>query len=408
MASTRSWWGLAIPTWCNADPSLVPVPGFAAAVTPRPSTPPVPSATRELTGERLAAYLIGVGLTTPREIVAGLWSARPVPGRHRNFDVDCGPLDGLFVKQADSGRVGASGSRGEARLYQWVAEQPACAAVRPLMPQMLFRDDALGVIVLRRIPGAQTFREQIGAAGTLPLPSASGLGRALAECHRMPVIPTGEGQHAQVPGGARGPRPWTLSLAAGRALSEPNEQGGTEFRAQLATDRSLMTRLRALDAAWTCDCTMHGDLRWSNCLVRSDPPQLVLIDWEFSGPGDRAWDIGSVLQGFLLNAFLTPIDALTSTAHLTVGARDFQRHWPAARSFWQAYRRHLGPTSGTDALLLRRALEFAGVALIQSAHELSREAGRLSPLAPPLLAVARRLVERPLPSGRELLGLASS
>jgi len=71
--------------------------------------------------------------------------------------------------------------------------------------------------------------------------------------------------------------------------------------ARLATaivdDPVLAAVLRRARAAMRRTCLVHGDVKWDNAVL--DPAAVTLFDWELSGAGDPAWDLGSALADTL-------------------------------------------------------------------------------------------------------------
>ncbi len=59
-------------------------------------------------------------------------------------------------------------------------------------------------------------------------------------------------------------------------------------------------------------CLIHGDIRPDNWIVRRDkvPISLKVFDWEMSGLGDPAWDIGSVCAETVIQVIRTGVNAL--------------------------------------------------------------------------------------------------
>jgi hypothetical protein len=74
--------------------------------------------------------------------------------------------------------------------------------------------------------------------------------------------------------------------------------------------------------AWRSTHLMHGDLRWANCLV-DGAGGVVLVDWEYAGLGDPAWDLACALAEYLAWGPLGPEtcpDPLGDPAGLAVRA----------------------------------------------------------------------------------------
>ncbi|WP_107774185.1 phosphotransferase family protein [Nocardioides sediminis] len=57
-------------------------------------------------------------------------------------------------------------------------------------------------------------------------------------------------------------------------------------------------RLGSTAESWRSTRLMHGDVRWANCLVDGGGG-IALVDWEYSGLGDPAWDLGCALAEHL-------------------------------------------------------------------------------------------------------------
>ena len=161
----------------------------------------------------------------------------------------------------------------------------------------------------------------------------------------------------------------------------------------IQTADSLPTTLKRLAEGWQPACTIHGDLRFDNLIVTGDPTRpVVLVDWEYAGRGDRSWDVGSVL-GELLSTWLYAGTRLDPTSPPVVVVR-----W--AREFLSSY-----SDGRLDQTELRRAIEYAGVWLIQLAIEEALVATRLSPGALMRLQLAQNIFLRPA-AAAQLIGVA--
>lgn len=89
-----------------------------------------------------------------------------------------------------------------------------------------------------------------------------------------------------------------LSLADSLDVAQSNRPPSTQtLMASIVADTSLAGALRQGQSAYRHRVLIHGDLRRENWMLdrRNGKPRLKIIDWEMSGTGDPAWDIGSVL-----------------------------------------------------------------------------------------------------------------
>lgn len=132
--------------------------------------------------------------------------------------------------------------------------------------RILYDAEPLSEIVVTRI------REAIGRVPDVPSKPSSSLPVVLSRlAHRVPM--------------------GRASLAERRVLT-----------ALLESDTA--TRIAATCAGnWDPQVTVHGDLKLEHVLV-SDADQVVIVDWELSGPGPPGWDRASILQSLLVQPLL--------------------------------------------------------------------------------------------------------
>lgn len=169
------------------------------------------------------------------------------------------------------------------RLASW---RPELAAV---LPEPVLLDEANQVVVL-----AAGHSENLLPARYLdpgfPSPQlAAALGASLAVVHAqtdgmtLPIaascgvvqLPDADPEEWQIAGGS----------AAARTLAEA-----------VVADERLVSALRHTAAALRPTCLVHADVKWDNALLLPGPPaRALLFDWELSGAGDPAWDLGSAL-----------------------------------------------------------------------------------------------------------------
>ena len=79
--------------------------------------------------------------------------------------------------------------------------------------------------------------------------------------------------------------------AASRSLA------AQELMRWIAADAELSGALRETRHRWRDRCLIHGDVRRENWIAepRAAAHGVKVIDWELSGSGDPAWDLGSVI-----------------------------------------------------------------------------------------------------------------
>lgn len=97
--------------------------------------------------------------------------------------------------------------------------------------------------------------------------------------------------------------------------SESRPASTKKLMKMIVEDEKLASILREAELLYEDQCLIHGDIRCENWILAHIEGQahLKIIDWEISGAGDPAWDVGSVLAHAVIEAFrcgwLTPESA---------------------------------------------------------------------------------------------------
>lgn len=197
-----------------------------------------------------------------------------------------------------------------------------------VLPRPLLLDERRQVLVLDRAPGVSP------PAGTAAL--TWGLGLAIATWHRatagLPLPRAAAAGVLHMPETATAG--WGLTVAAARELGE-----------RIVADDLLRGILTAGAAAWRPRCLVHADLKWDNCLVDQGhrEARIRVIDWELSGSGDPAWDVGCAIAEDLLTSTddMAGAAALASAYSASQGLVD-DGFWQRCAVFCVARLLHLG------------------------------------------------------------------
>ena len=338
----------------------------------------------------------------PRAVLDGDVIIREGIRRHRNLRVECTAGPSYFIK-AGAGADGIAAVDREAAVYRALAA--ADGALADIAPRLAAHDPGGGLLVLDLTPGAQDLRRLHERVGAVPASVAAAIGRALGVLHRA------RGWE----GAAPSPAPWALAahrppLERLRDLSN----GAVQAIRVVQSDPSLPGRLDALRAGWRADALVHGDVKWDNVVVAlsprpGDPATVRLVDWELAGAGDQDWDVGSALAAHL-TAWLVSIPSggdadgdrlLASARHPLAPMR------PAIAALWDGYREARCLTPDEARARVPRAVELAGVRLVQTALESAQTTDRLTGGVVLHLQVAANLLARPRDAAAALLGLSA-
>lgn len=182
----------------------------------------------------------------------------------------------------DAGRSLAA----ELYTYRLASWRPDLAAV---LPTVVHIDERQQVLVLDAAPSEHLFLARCVSTGFPDPDLGAALGRALAALHAattgVPLLTVAACGIVGLPDAAE--RDWRLGDDSPAAVAIVRD---------VVADAQLAGSLRRTAAALRPVCLIHADVKWDNAVLDPGPPAHVrLFDWELSGRGDPAWDVGSAL-----------------------------------------------------------------------------------------------------------------
>ena len=282
------------------------------------------------------------------------------------------------------------------------------------VPRLVHYDPDRMVLVFELVPGAVSLGSLEGAFEADGLFVA--LGRSLGTLHRM-FRRLGPESDPRLSWLERGP-PWVMEVHKPTpGVLEDLSPANAKVLEILQGDEPLCERLEGLRRLWRTETLIHGDTKLDNVLALPLPtgaadmalatPRVWLVNWEMVQLGDPAWDLGGVLQEFLLHwAHSMPVSAALSAEERVAQARyplaDLRK---AIRAAWRGYQDASGLDSAGADDLLGRAVAFSGAWLIQAACEVSYSSVGLSPRAVLLLQLAANVLADPGLARVQLYGI---
>lgn len=150
---------------------------------------------------------------------------------------------------------------------------------------------------------------------------------------------------------------------------EPALEGRSDsaqaFIRALAADPEFSEALREGAEVYQPACLIHGDIRPDNWVVRRDkvPITLKVFDWEMSGLGDPAWDVGSVCAESVIQAIRTGGSTLPDASGWPLLAAS------ALREFLCAYAAAQGGIDASNPATWNRVALLAATRLLHVASE---------------------------------------
>lgn len=88
----------------------------------------------------------------------------------------------------------------------------------------------------------------------------------------------------------------------GETASDGRSHAAKQFMRVVLDDPELCGALRDGQSLYQYKCLVHGDIRSDSWFVQthSPYPHVKIVDWDLSGAGDPAWDVGSVCAESIL------------------------------------------------------------------------------------------------------------
>jgi Ser/Thr protein kinase RdoA (MazF antagonist) len=349
----------------------------------------------------VAKYLLDRGLLTPKALLDGDLAVTDASSRNRNFRVETTRGPCYFVKQGLTAESQASVAY-EASVYAQLAR--AQADLQACLPRFVGYDHEQGVLLLGLVRDAEDLRSlHLGTASFSARPAFL-LGSALGMLHRSAAQASGTSLPA-IP-------PWILSVHRPDArVFRDISAASLEVISVVQEEARFADALDGLRRGWRVESTIHGDVKWDNCLLyRGDDGSegLCLVDFEAAVAGDPCWDIGSALSHYLsFWVFSMPAaEPLAPESFAELARYPLDAMKPALSACWAAYadRRRFDTESWGDEL--ERAVAYAGARLVQSAFEAAQLAQQMSRAVVLQLQLALNILTRPQAAAAELLGLA--
>jgi hypothetical protein len=351
----------------------------------------------------LSHFLICGGILDAEAVVFDDLRIVDSSSRNSNFKIMRATGPGLFVKQMRDTQSDAMLTlKREAACYELAREHPALSR---LMPRLVKYDAARHVLVVELLPEAESLGDYHVRQNAFPVDIGGMLGHALGTCHaQSSTFPENKALEGLI---ARHV-PAILRLGrGGHAMLGKFGRIGPSASAVLQQHEDLQALLDALGAEWRFDSLIHGDMRWDNVLMFPAPAGLDfrIVDWEMADFGDAAWDVGTVLQGFLSAWILSmPVAShLPPEAYVGVATQPLESMQPELRAFWNAYASIRGIPTDKRAAELQRCMRFGAARLALSAIERCMSVPQLDAFATAYLQVSLNILQDPARAVRDLL-----
>jgi hypothetical protein len=264
------------------------------------------------------------------------------------------------------------------------------------------------LLIIELLPGAETLAEYFVREKAFPTEVGGMLGQALGLYHSHSTATTSDETLRVL-----FPRqlPIVLKLRRG-GLAALSQFGriGQAISSVIEQNPELITLLDTLGDEWRFDSLIHGDLKWDNVLVfpaAAGKRDFRVVDWEMADFGDPAWDVGAVLQSFLMVWILSmPIASGVPPEHYVgMASNPIEPMRPVMCAFLDAYAATRGLGESERKPALERSMRFAAARLVWSAAEQRVHDSQLDPGGMALLQVSFNILKDPGQAIADLLNV---
>jgi Choline/ethanolamine kinase len=295
----------------------------------------------------------------------------------------------LFVKQERFDREGKTVGEfnREWRIQEFARQFPEVTKLKAWLPEIVNFDVDNSILIVKYLDDHQNLGEFYGEKNIFATEVASSIGSIIAMIHSQTINNHSYEDFFGYSNIDVAPKS-TQGMVSGLARITPEIFGtvpadGLKFFALYQRYDSLGKAIADLQESFQPCCLTHNDLKLNNILIAAnwEPPatslaanyshpqvELKLIDWERSGWGDPAFDLGTVIGSYLI-IWLQSLIVSRSMAideSLRLATIPLEVLQPSLAALTKTYAAGFPDIVEHDPKFWRKVMQFAGLALIQS------------------------------------------
>jgi thiamine kinase-like enzyme len=354
-----------------------------------------------LNQHEVVPYLLSRDLIGAQCVVDGNVAVIDNSRRNRNYRI-ISPDGCYLLKQAVGSDRIETLSR-EAVIYKQLRSASQKNGIATHLPRFCAYDSEQHILILELIQYAETLREQQQRLGRVCSLSAEKTAHALAALHRANLSLKEK---------------TTTSRASVLSLHQPSlpsyrtvSRGALQLVEIIQKQKGLTEHLDRLRHEWQPSGFIHGDIRAENFLipvpVARSKRSVKIVDFEFAGVGDTAWDVGSLLSEYL-SFWLFSFPVMTAT-HLDrfihLADCPLEMIQPSVRSFWTQYVQCMALHDSKSDQFLLRAVKFSALRLFVMAFEMGPALSAVNTYILSLVQVGMNILAQPEKAAAELFGI---
>ncbi|AFZ32026.1 aminoglycoside phosphotransferase [Gloeocapsa sp. PCC 7428] len=360
-------------------------------------------------------HLISRGLCTQEEVTS---KVEQKTAKNFNLLVSLSAGRKLLVKQEPytGQQEAASEFLREWRIHEFIQRFPELEYISAWLPEVIHFDADRSIIVVNYLTNYRDLAEFYAQENNFSPEIAGAIGSALAAIHRA-TLNCQEHQEFFVQGTAiETDQEVQLTEGLDRISPEIFSQvpdDGLKFFALYQRYDSLGKAIAELGSAYQPCCLTHNDLKLNNILLPLDwenQLQIRLIDWERSGWGDPAFDLGALMASYLV-LWLTSLVVSKSIGieeALRLAMTPLEVLQPSLVALMRSYCDRFPEIFELRPEFLQRMMQFSGLNLIKAIQSMLQYQKSFGNTGICLLQVAKTLLCRPEASIRTIFGMEES
>lgn len=323
----------------------------------------------------------------------------------------------LLVKQERLNQEGKAAGEFliEYRIQEFLQQFPELDNYHQFLPEVLHFDVENSIIVFRYLNNYRDLMDFYTKEKSFPTEIATAIGTILGTIHRdtfnhqkYEEFFTKEAVNFNQ----------ISHLIRGLERVEPEIFGlvpddGLKFLALYQRYDSLGQAIAELGQAVQPCCLTHNDLKLNNILLRNnwqDSHNIIrLIDWERSGWGDPAFDLGTIIGNYVQIWLVSLVisNSLSIEESLRLAITPLEMFQPSIGALTKAYLKTFPEIIEHRPDYLQRVVQFAGFALIQQIQAMIQYQKSFNNMGIAMLQVAKSLLSRPVQSIPTIFGAAA-
>lgn len=333
----------------------------------------------------------------------------------------------LFVKQERFDRKGKTAGEfnREWRIQEFVKQFPEVSKLNSWLPEITDFDVDNSILIVKYLDDHQNLGEFYGQENIFAPEIASSIGLIIATIHSQTTNNHSYEDFFGYSNSNSSPK-LTQGMASGLARITPEIFGtvpadGLKFFALYQRYDSLGKAIAQLNESFQPSCLTHNDLKLNNILIAANwkptpslakennqsQVELKLIDWERSGWGDPAFDLGTIIGSYLI-IWLQSLIVSRSMAideSLRLATIPLEVLQPSLAALTKTYAACFPEIVEHDPKFWQKVMQFAGLALIQSIQSTLQYQKAFNNTGICMLQVAKALLCNPESSIASVLGI---